>query len=420
MKYIIVELLLFVCCLQVSVEGLSQGKTRKTIFILVDGIPADVLEKVPTPALDSLSKVGSYKRAYVGGAKDGYSESPTISAVGYNSLLTGTWAIKHNVWDNDIAAPNYHYPTIFRLFKTQYPQKKIAVFSSWLDNRTKLVGEGLPATGNIKLDYHADGYELDTVQFPHDKARDFMLKIDNRVVAEAASHIRKQAPDLSWVYLEYTDDMGHMYGDSDPFYEAVRKMDAQIGEIAQAVNYRQKNHQEEWLIFITTDHGRDEQTGKNHGGQSFRQRSTWLVTNYPKLNTYAGYYTPGIVDIMPSMARFMNISIPTEISRELDGIPLLGEVSVAAVEIHHFQNQLDITWKPIQEAGQVKIWVSTTNAFKEGGKDNYQLMAQEPLKKGQATVDITKLPSAFYKIVVEGPSNHVSRWVSPLAEKEVK
>jgi hypothetical protein len=411
MKTTPILILFFSLFLQISLAGFAQSKTRKAIFILVDGIPADVVEKVHTPSLDSLSKAGRYMRAYVGGEKDGYSRSPTISAVGYNSLLTGTWANKHNVWDNDIKEPNYHYPTIFRLFKNQYPQKKIAVFSSWLDNRTKLVGEGLPATGHIQVDYHADGYELDTIQFPHDKARDFMHRIDNRVADEAATSIRNQAPDLSWVYLEYTDDIGHMYGDSEKFYEAVGKMDAQVGKIAQAVSYRQKKHNEEWLIFITTDHGRDEQTGKSHGGQTPRQRSTWIVTSYPDLNSYAGFYIPAVVDIMPTIARFLNVRIPREVSRELDGIPLTGEVSLAGVEVNHFQRQLDISWKALQTDGQVKVWVCPTNEFKTGGKDTWQLMAEVPLKKGYATIDVKKLPAAFYKIVLEGPANSVGKWV---------
>jgi hypothetical protein len=411
MKHISIQLLLLLC-LQVPLVSYSQGKTRKAIFILVDGIPADVVEKVHTPSLDSLSKAGRYMRAYVGGEKGGYSQSPTISAVGYNSLLTGTWANKHNVWDNDIKEPNYHYPTIFRLFKNQYPQKKIAIFSSWLDNRTKLVGESLAATGNIRFDYHADGYELDTIAFPHDKGRDFMSKIDNRVVSEATSHIRKQAPDLSWVYLEYTDDMGHMYGDSDKYYTAVQQMDAQIGKIAQAVSYRQKNHNEEWLIFITTDHGRDEQTGKSHGGQTHRQRSTWIVTNYPKLNTYPSYYTPAIVDIMPTIARFLSMDIPQEISRELDGVPLIGEVCLANVEVKYLQQRLDISWKALQTEGQVKVWACTTNNFAKGGKDIYQLLAELPLKKGYATINTNKLPSTFYKIVLEAPSNSKNVWHS--------
>src|SRR5690606_32487442 len=82
---------------------------KNAVFIILDGISADILEKQETPALDEIAKAGGYTRAWLGGIKGGYSESPTISAVGYNHVLTGTWANKHNVWDNDIAKPNYHY-----------------------------------------------------------------------------------------------------------------------------------------------------------------------------------------------------------------------------------------------------------------------------------------------------------------------
>src|SRR5690554_2076260 len=99
--------------------GFAQERTKKTLFVIVDGISADVLERVSTPFIDLISTEGAYTRVYLGGEKGGYSESPTVSAVGYNSLLTGTWANKHNVWDNDIEAPNYHYWTIFRFLKEQ-------------------------------------------------------------------------------------------------------------------------------------------------------------------------------------------------------------------------------------------------------------------------------------------------------------
>ena len=173
----------------------SFAQGRKVVFVIVDGIAADVIEKQPTPFLDAIAKAGGYTRAHVGGEKGGYSQTPTISAVGYNSLLTGTWVNKHNVWDNDIKAPNYNYWTLFRFLKEQFPQKKTAVFSSWEDNRTKLVGENLPATGTIKLTHHFDGLELDTIHYPHDRKRDFMHRIDEAVVANAVDLIRKEAPD---------------------------------------------------------------------------------------------------------------------------------------------------------------------------------------------------------------------------------
>ena len=393
------------------VIGSFAQSNKKVIFVIADGIAADVIEKLHLPTLDAIARQGGYTRAHVGGEKGGYSQTPTISAVGYNSLLTGTWVNKHNVWDNSIDSPDYSYSTIFRFFKEQYPGKKAAIFSSWQDNRTKLVGEHLTATGDLRLDHHVDGLELDTVAYPHDKKRDFMHRIDEAVTDSAAAYIENYAPDLSWVYLEYTDDMGHGHGDSPEYYKAVEYMDGQIARLWKAMQQRREKFHEDWTIFITTDHGRDAATGRGHGGQSDRERNTWIVTNAKDLNGYFKTGLPGIVDIMPTMARILDIKIPREQSMEIDGTPLTGGLSAVTPNARVDNGKLTVTWKALASRGEAKIWVSTTNHFKEGGRDEYTLMATVPLAGQQAEIDLTGKQSSFYKVAIETPDNWLNRWV---------
>ncbi|TKC12785.1 alkaline phosphatase family protein [Pedobacter polaris] len=404
--------IIFACFVSLSISTSAQSRPRKVVYVIADGIPADVMERLDLPNFKKIISAGSYSRMHVGGDRGSYNESPTISAVGYNSLLTGTWVNKHNVPDNAIKAPNYNYQHIFRLFKNQYPDKKTAIFSSWTDNRTKLLGEGLAETGNFKPDFVADGYELDTIRFKHDKNSAYMHLIDEEVVKQAATTIHDKAPDLSWVYLEYTDDMGHRYGDSPEFYTAIQMLDQQIGQIWNAINYRKQKFKEDWLIVITTDHGRDEKTGRGHGGQSDRQRSTWMVSNYKDLNAYAQYFDIGVVDIMPSIAQYLRINLTKDVAQEIDGTSFIGPVSIAALKTNYIQGHLDISWKALEKTGKVKIWLTTSNEFKVGKKDVYQLLAEVDVTQQHYVADLKNYPSKFYKVVVEGANNTLNSWIN--------
>ena len=77
----------------------TAGSVPKALFMIVDGIPADVIETVDTPHLDEIAAGGGYTRAYVGGTVGEDSETPTVSAPGYSSLITGTWSnAEDQVW----------------------------------------------------------------------------------------------------------------------------------------------------------------------------------------------------------------------------------------------------------------------------------------------------------------------------------
>jgi len=120
-------LLILISFFSCSVSAQKKVPQKKVVFIIVDGIADDMLDKSETPNLNRIKKDGAMLKAYVGGEKGGYSETPTISAVGYNSLLTGTWVNKHNVYDNDIKAPNSGFSEIsFQIKRWQYsPRGKI-------------------------------------------------------------------------------------------------------------------------------------------------------------------------------------------------------------------------------------------------------------------------------------------------------
>ena len=386
-----------------------EQRIRKVLFVIADGIPADVIEGAPIP---HIRMIGSYKRAFVGGEMGAYSETPTISAPGYISLLTGTWANKHNVFDNAIADPNYNYKNIFRLVKEQQqPARKIGIFSTWIDNRLKLIGEGSAKAGNITFDYKYDGYELDEITYPHDAEKLYIHHIDQRVINETANCIRNDAPDLSWVYLQYTDDMGHLHGDSEPFKQALGYLDQQMGNIWEAVQFRTKHHNEDWILIVTTDHGRDAVTGHDHGEQSPRERTTWIVTNAQATNNYFADFEPGIIDIMPTIATFLGLDIPIETAQELDGISLIGKVSLVKPNVTLHGDSLTVRWKALDRTGNVTVWLSTTNLFQSGTADHYQWLGSIPIDDQLALFDVRRYPSRFYKVLLRGHYNMVNRWV---------
>ncbi len=399
-----IKYLLLICC-SWSVQVFAQ---QKAVMILLDGIPTDVIERVYTPHLDEIAQAGGYTHAYVGGDKNTYTETPTVSAPGYMNMITGVWANKHQVRNNSVNNPNYQYWNIFRILETFNPDLETAIFSTWEDNRTKLIGEGKSAAGNIMLDYAFDGFEKDTNRFPHGSDKKYIADIDEIVSKEAARYIGEKGPGLSWVYLEFTDDMGHKFGDSPEMDEAVKQADAQVGRIWEAIQKRQRMG-EDWMIVVTTDHGRDSKNGKGHGGQSDRERSTWIITNQADLN--GGFHdNPGIVDIMPSLLTHLKLQIPAPVKQEIDGVSFVGPISFNQLTASYTEGELTVSWNPKTNSGLAEIWISDSNTFSDGGIDPFTFLKKVPVQQGSTTINFAPV-SDFYKVLVKAPDNWGNVWL---------
>jgi predicted AlkP superfamily pyrophosphatase or phosphodiesterase len=410
---LLILLALIGCIYGCTTQSNEPQPTPKAVYIILDGISADIIEEIETPNLDAIIKEGGYSRATTGGIAGGYSESPTASAIGYNNILTGTWANKHNVYDNDIDNPNYEYWSLYRLIETEKPELTTAIYSSWVDNRTKLVGEGLEESGGFSIDIVRDGYDIDTLSFAHDSA--WVREVDNKVMQEAAQSLEEDAPDFSWVYFWYTDDTGHTFGDTEEYFESIRNADRQVGEIWHAIQVREENFNEDWLIIITTDHGRALPDGKSHGNQTERERTVWFATNADSLNEYFQKSKPQLVDLYPTVAHHLGITIPDDVERELDGVPFEGPISLSNLSASINENQeLNLEWESWEDNGEVEIKLATTNQYSSGGTDEYFSVCKAELSSGQTQIDLTQVLDTIpdtLKVIVEGPKNHHTAWV---------
>lgn len=167
--------------------------------------------------------------------------------------------------------------------------------------------------------------------------------MDQAVAAYAGKEVLEKAPDLTWVYLQYTDDMGHSYGEGEEMDLAIQEADRQVGMIWNAVKERETDFGEEWMVIITTDHGRGE-GGFHHGGQSEEERATWIISNH-QFNEIS-QNLPGIVDIFSTLANYLGISIPKNQTMEIDGVSLLGKAYAS-----HLKVVLELP------SGFINVWV---------------------------------------------------------------
>jgi len=225
---------------------------RKLLLVGIDGLRIeDALVAGAAPALTRIVEHGGIARMTM--------EVPTISGPGWSSILTGATHLQHGVFDNSFSGHT--------LFRSADVLSRIGVCRE----RSTFAASGWPplvdpaGPGPViatRLDDQRAGRHRIVVR---DGETYGYRWADGEIAAWALLALREAGPDAVFIYLGETDEAAHLHGATGPEYAAaVLRVDEHLQRLVDAVTRRTDEHDEEWVVALTTDHGHVDEGG--HGG----------------------------------------------------------------------------------------------------------------------------------------------------------
>lgn len=207
---------------------MASKQLAKRVFILgLDGA-GNFVQQTETPRMDEFAKKGVVTYS-------AQTESPTISAECWGSVLHGVTPDKHGL-TNEIAAAGPFpsdslYPSIFRVVREQRPKAKLASFTAWYPINRGIVEDD--------LDVHKKSLP------------------DEELVPFLVDYIGEN-PDVELLYLhlDEPDISGHRHGygpDSPEYLQMITVCDERIGQVLDAIE--KAGLMEDSLVILLTDHG---------------------------------------------------------------------------------------------------------------------------------------------------------------------
>jgi len=237
----------------------EEAPSPKVLLIGLDGVRVDILAQAHTPNIDALAGAGLFSdQAWTG--------EETVSGPGWSSMVTGVWADKHGVHNNDFSENDYaRFPDFLtRLEQVDTAFNTFAVLDWPPLGETVDGGPLISDAIDVKVTF--DGEDLG-----YDVA-------DSLSVLAAIDHLTHADPDAAFVYLGNIDVVGHDTSSLDSRYlAAIEAADVQVGQLLDAVRARATHADEDWLILMSTDHGRRDDGG--HGGQSLEERTIFYLAS---------------------------------------------------------------------------------------------------------------------------------------------
>ena len=239
--------------------GIAAQPAPKVLLIGIDGVRPDVLAEVPTPNIDALAASGWY-------TAEARTTTPSVSGPSWSSMLTGVWPEKHGVTDNSFAGRDYDtWPGFLTLVERERPELATFAAVDWLPLAELPDGDPVLSAA-IDQRVTVDGYDLGWAE------------ADGEVASRAVLHLVEADPDAMFVYLGNPDETSHQHGSIGAEYrDAIALADRHVGMLIDAVRVRRYAHDENWLVLVSTDHGRREDGG--HGGDSPEEMTIFILAS---------------------------------------------------------------------------------------------------------------------------------------------
>ncbi|MFT5424992.1 MAG: hypothetical protein ACI89L_002795 [Phycisphaerales bacterium] len=274
---------------------------RRVLVIGVDGFKPDAIAAANTPAFDALVANGTYN-------DNAQCEDLTYSGPNWSTILHGVHRDRHGVVSNSYEPSNLaNYPDLLAHVEHAHPGWTTARLDTW-----DSMYQNQPTGADIFLFKSYD-----------DGGDDYVAQTAATIIAGDY----EAAPDgvnVIFVYLGNVDIAGHTHGfhkDQPGYLAGIEVADAQIAVMADAVAKREAQHDEDWLIILTSDHGGNIDGG--HAGNTIDRRTIPFLVSGRLAAKGRQVPEPKNVDVVPTALAYLGIE-PLELADGVRGGALDG------------------------------------------------------------------------------------------------
>ena len=336
----------------------SAPAANRTLVIDLDGATYSAVQNgIAAGTLPNLAKL-EVRLAYSGGVAGAPSQQPTLDTPGWATLLTGTWANRHQVM-SDAPKQALRMPSVFQMAR----QKNTG------SNGAAVASAGL---AQLLSSDHESGY-LDSLS---DCSKD--AAATDCVTTQAVQLI---GGDYATVLAQYrsTKDAALDFGlGSTQYAGTLAKLDKAVGILVAATAKRGNSR---WLIVVTGNHGLSANS-QDDGLPLVPESSTFIGLNQAANIAAQGVGAPlpakladlyayaSIADVTPTVLGYLG-ALPDAKTSLMEGGPLIGAQPVSQLTASVGNNSS-------ADANVVLNWVAPSTGTITGLRDGQVIASKLP------------------------------------------